>query len=118
MDLGVGSFVFSQGVVSSIPLLKDAAYLTAPLLPKLISTVTKTIPVIFIGLLRVLLVKGTEYPVGLPPLLPTRTHLPSRNTNPNMAHTRTSSLRWPSSQFSKSHCMRLSAISRYLSSAF
>ena len=93
MDLGVGSFVFSQGVVSSIPLLKDSAYLTTPLRLKLISTTKKILPVIFIGVLRVLLVKGTEYPVGLPPLLPTATHLPSRNTNPNMAHIGTFSLR-------------------------
>jgi phosphatidylinositol glycan class W len=64
MDLGVGSFVFSQGVVSSIPLLKDPAHLTAPLPPKLISVTKKTLPIILLGLIRVLLVKGTEYPVG------------------------------------------------------
>ena len=63
MDLGVGSFVFSQGVVSSIPLLKDPAYLNAPLPPKLISVIKKTLPIISLGLIRVLLVKGTEYPV-------------------------------------------------------
>ncbi|KAF8221827.1 GWT1-domain-containing protein [Tricholoma matsutake] len=62
MDLGVGSFVFSQGVVSAIPLLKDSAYLTAPLQPKLISVTKKILPIIFLGLIRVLLVKGTEYP--------------------------------------------------------
>lgn len=63
MDLGVGSFVFSQGIVSAIPLLKDPAYLNAPLKPKLLSVTRKTLPVIFLGLVRVLLVKGTEYPV-------------------------------------------------------
>jgi glucosaminylphosphatidylinositol acyltransferase len=63
MDLGVGSFVFSQGVISSIPLLKDPAYLTAPLLQKLTSVTKKVLPLIFLGLIRVLLVKGTEYPV-------------------------------------------------------
>jgi phosphatidylinositol glycan class W len=66
MDIGVGSFVFSQGIVSSIPLLKDPAYLTAPLLPKLISVTKKTLPIILLGLMRVILVKGTEYPVGMP----------------------------------------------------
>ncbi|KAF9461756.1 GWT1-domain-containing protein [Collybia nuda] len=62
MDLGVGSFVFSQGIVSAIPLLKDPAYLNAPIVPKLFSVTRKTLPIIFIGLVRVLLVKGTEYP--------------------------------------------------------
>ena len=63
MDMGVGSFVFSQGVVSAIPLLKDPLYLTSPLIPKTTRTLRKTLPVILLGLVRVLLVKGTEYPV-------------------------------------------------------
>lgn len=63
MDLGVGSFVFSQGIVTAIPLLKNPAYLNAPLRPKLLSVTRKTIPIILLGLVRVLLVKGTEYPV-------------------------------------------------------
>ncbi|KDR66506.1 hypothetical protein GALMADRAFT_259350 [Galerina marginata CBS 339.88] len=62
MDLGVGSFVFSQGVVSAIPLVKDASYLQAPLFPKLLRVTWKSLPIIALGLLRVLLVKGTEYP--------------------------------------------------------
>ncbi|KAF4613004.1 hypothetical protein D9613_010764 [Agrocybe pediades] len=62
MDLGVGSFVFSQGIVSAIPLVKDAAHLRAPLLPKLVSVTKKCVPVIALGVVRVLLVKGTEYP--------------------------------------------------------
>jgi glucosaminylphosphatidylinositol acyltransferase len=66
MDLGVGSFVFSQGVVSAIPLIKDPSHLTAPLKPKLITVIRKTLPIIVLGLVRVLLVKGTEYPVRLP----------------------------------------------------
>lgn len=63
MDLGVGSFVFSQGVVSSIPLLKDPSHLSAPLKSKFFTVIRKTLPIIFLGLVRVLLVKGTEYPV-------------------------------------------------------
>lgn len=62
MDIGVGSFVFSQGVVSAIPLLKNPAYLTHPFLPKLISTLKKTSPLLILGLIRVVAVKGTEYP--------------------------------------------------------
>lgn len=63
MDLGVGSFVFSQGLVTAIPLLKDTTYLHAPLKPKLESVTRKMVPIILLGLLRVILVKGTEYPV-------------------------------------------------------
>ncbi|KAJ7641759.1 GWT1-domain-containing protein [Roridomyces roridus] len=62
MDLGVGSFVFSNGVVSAIPLLKDSRHLSAPILPKLGDVLRRTIPIIALGLIRVLLVKGTEYP--------------------------------------------------------
>ncbi|KAJ7777529.1 GWT1-domain-containing protein [Mycena maculata] len=62
MDLGVGSFVFSNGVVSAIPLLKDPRHLTAPMFPKVRAVVGKTLPIIALGVIRVLLVKGTEYP--------------------------------------------------------
>ncbi|KAG6810913.1 hypothetical protein H0H92_009843 [Tricholoma furcatifolium] len=62
MDLGVGSFVFSQGLVSAIPLLKNPAYLSAPALPKIVSVTRKSIPIILLGVVRVILVKGTEYP--------------------------------------------------------
>ncbi|KIM36234.1 hypothetical protein M413DRAFT_427632 [Hebeloma cylindrosporum] len=62
MDLGVGSFIFSQGIVSAIPLVRDPSYITAPFLPKLLRVTKKSFPVIVLGLIRVLLVKGTEYP--------------------------------------------------------
>ncbi|KAG2347263.1 GWT1-domain-containing protein [Suillus weaverae] len=62
MDIGVGSFVFSQGVVSAIPIIKDISYLQAPILPKLKSVSRKMIPIIVLGILRIVLVKGTEYP--------------------------------------------------------
>ncbi|KAF8637760.1 hypothetical protein AX16_010747 [Volvariella volvacea WC 439] len=62
MDLGVGSFVFSQGIVSAIPLLKNPAYLTSPLGPKVGYVVRKALPILVLGLVRVVLVKGTEYP--------------------------------------------------------
>ncbi|KAJ7171681.1 GWT1-domain-containing protein [Mycena crocata] len=62
MDLGVGSFVFSNGVVSAIPLLKDSRHLKAPLVSKVVAVVRKCLPIIALGVVRVLLVKGTEYP--------------------------------------------------------
>ena len=63
MDLGVGSFVFSQGVVSAIQLIKDSAYLTSPIVSKFIRVIRKSLPIIVLGLIRVLLLKGTDYPV-------------------------------------------------------
>ncbi|KDQ09526.1 hypothetical protein BOTBODRAFT_117080 [Botryobasidium botryosum FD-172 SS1] len=62
MDMGVGSFVFSQGLVSAIPLLKNPSHLSAPLFPKLAESLRKVWPVLLLGLVRVVLVKGTEYP--------------------------------------------------------
>ena len=64
MDLGVGSFVFSQGVVSAIQLIKDPAFLLAsPVVSKFIRVTRKSLPIIVLGLLRVVLVKGTYYSV-------------------------------------------------------
>ncbi|KAK0203575.1 GWT1-domain-containing protein [Desarmillaria ectypa] len=62
MDLGVGAFVFSQGVISAIPLIKSPTYLASPVLSKLVITIRKVFPVMVLGIVRVLLVKGTEYP--------------------------------------------------------
>lgn len=64
MDLGVGSFVFSQGIVSATQLVKDPTYLTSPIAPKLLRVTRKSFPIILLGLIRVLLVKGTDYPVN------------------------------------------------------
>jgi phosphatidylinositol glycan class W len=64
MDLGVGSFVFSLGVVSVIPVIKNPGLLRDPLLPKVLAASKKVIPLLVIGLVRVLAVKGTEYPVS------------------------------------------------------
>ncbi|KAI0073556.1 hypothetical protein K474DRAFT_1686168 [Panus rudis PR-1116 ss-1] len=62
MDLGVGSFVFSQGVVSALPIIKNPTYLTSPLVPKLTTVLRKCLPLLLLGLLRTVSVKGTEYP--------------------------------------------------------
>jgi len=48
----------------SLPLLKDPTQLSFPLLPKIISTARKTMPVLLLGVVRVILVKGSEYPVS------------------------------------------------------
>lgn len=64
MDLGVGSFVFSQGVVSAIPLIKNPTYLRARVVSKLVSVTRKSLPLLVLGLLRTLSVKGVEYPVS------------------------------------------------------
>lgn len=63
MDLGVGSFVFSQGIVSAIQLIKDPAHLMSPIVPKLLHVTRKSFPIIVLGVIRVILVKGTDYPV-------------------------------------------------------
>lgn len=55
--------MFSQGIVSAIPLIKDRAYLRAAPLTKILAVTQKCLPVIALGLLRTLSVKGTEYPV-------------------------------------------------------
>ncbi|KAK0220317.1 GWT1-domain-containing protein [Armillaria fumosa] len=62
MDLGVGAFVFSQGVISAISLVKRPTYLASPVFSKLSVTTRKVFPVMVLGIVRVLLVKGTEYP--------------------------------------------------------
>ena len=63
MDLGVGSFVFSQGLVSAIPILKDVSVLEEPSLPKIFQAMKKAFPLLVLGLTRVILVKGVDYPV-------------------------------------------------------
>ena len=64
MDLGVGSFVFAQGIVSALPILRNPAYISSKMIPKLISVIRKSLPVISLGLARVIAVKGTDYPVS------------------------------------------------------
>ena len=64
MDMGVGSFVFSQGIVSAIPLVKTSAHSRPPLTKEIASVIVKCAPVLALGLIRVVLVKGAQYPVG------------------------------------------------------
>lgn len=65
MDLGVGSFVFAQGLVAAIPLIKDPNYVSAATFPKIVKATKKVLPLLALGLARVLFVKGTAYPVRM-----------------------------------------------------
>ena len=116
MDLGVGSFVFSQGIVSAIPLVRDPRYLTGPLLPKLFNVTRKCLPIIALGVVRVLLVKGTEYPVSyLQTTLSTNIQQHCRNTLRNTASIGTSSSRslsYPSFKFCYTLCSPCSQYQR------
>ncbi|KZT08215.1 uncharacterized protein LAESUDRAFT_757895 [Laetiporus sulphureus 93-53] len=62
MDLGVGSFVFSQGIISAMPVVKNPAHLTEPLVAKVLKVIRKCYPLFVLGLFRTLSVKGVEYP--------------------------------------------------------
>lgn len=65
MDLGVGSFVFSQGVVSAIPIIKLPDHLSSPLKPKVVRVLRRSLPIWVLGFLRLILVKMSDYPVSL-----------------------------------------------------
>ena len=63
MDMGVGSFVFSAGVVSVRPILKGKiAGDKETLLQRLTVSLRHSIPLIILGLVRLYSVKGLEYP--------------------------------------------------------
>lgn len=61
MDVGVGSFVFSMGVVSikSFTSLPDQSAFS-----RIARSLYKSLPIILLGLVRVIMVKGSEYPVS------------------------------------------------------
>ncbi|KAJ5578538.1 GPI-anchored wall transfer protein 1 [Penicillium hispanicum] len=63
MDLGVGSFVFSAGVVSARAVLKRRTSNAAPttLLSRLLGSVRHSIPLLVLGLIRLWSVKGLDY---------------------------------------------------------
>jgi hypothetical protein len=63
MDMGVGSFVFAQGLMSASPLLRSPSFIHAPLVPKLVRSVTKVVPMFALAAARIIAVKGTAYPV-------------------------------------------------------
>jgi hypothetical protein len=103
MDVGVGSFVFSLGMVSSRPFsaLPDKQL---PFFQRLYRASLKTLPTLALGFVRLAMVKQSRYPVRsymqdiCPDLLKaTLTRISSlrldwrRNTRPNTAFIGTSS---------------------------
>ncbi|KAL0264510.1 Glucosaminyl phosphatidylinositol (GlcN-PI) nositol acylation protein [Diplodia seriata] len=62
MDLGVGSFVFSGGVVSARAILKQQATgKSLPLTTRLYASTKHSIPLLVLGLIRLWTVKGLDY---------------------------------------------------------
>lgn len=66
MDLGVGSFVFSLGLISALPLLRKTE--TRRMVPALWSSIKRSAGVLLLGVVRVISVKGVDYPVSRPVL--------------------------------------------------
>ncbi|KAI1766125.1 GPI-anchored wall transfer protein 1 [Hypoxylon sp. FL1150] len=62
MDVGVGSFVFSAGVVAARPVLKERAEGRAtPLLQRLVYSMRHSLPLLVLGIIRLISVKGLDY---------------------------------------------------------
>lgn len=62
MDLGVGSFVFSAGVVAARPVLRERAEgKTTPLRQRLLQSLRHSLPLLVLGVIRTLSVKGLDY---------------------------------------------------------
>lgn len=62
MDLGVGSFVFSAGVVAARPVLKEQVSGTSqPLAKRLAVSIKHSLPLLLLGIIRTLSVKGLDY---------------------------------------------------------
>lgn len=73
MDLGVGSFVFSSGLVSARPIVSGKPL--PPLAKRLQSALRSTLALLVLGGVRLALVKGVDYAVRKP------TSNPSLHTN-------------------------------------
>ncbi|PTB37492.1 Glucosaminyl phosphatidylinositol (GlcN-PI) nositol acylation protein [Trichoderma asperellum] len=62
MDMGVGSFVFSAGIVAARPVLKERATgRRTSLAVRLLQSFRHSIPLLVLGFIRLLSVKGLEY---------------------------------------------------------
>ena len=61
MDLGVGSFVFSAGVVAARPVIQQREKGEAPLGRRLVQSLRHSLPLLVLGVVRTLSVKGLDY---------------------------------------------------------
>lgn len=61
MDMGVGSFVFTAGVVSARSTLKEASGKRPPVSKRLITSFRHAIPLLILGTIRFVSVKGLDY---------------------------------------------------------
>lgn len=61
MDMGVGAFVFTAGVVSARSALKEASGRRPPLSKRLITSFRHAIPLLVLGTIRFISVKGLDY---------------------------------------------------------
>ncbi|CAG8715796.1 16558_t:CDS:2, partial [Funneliformis caledonium] len=61
MDLGVGSFVFSSGIVAAKPFLKRPENRFKPLKGQLVKAVKQSFPILSLGFIRLIMVKGVDY---------------------------------------------------------
>jgi phosphatidylinositol glycan class W len=61
MDMGVGSFVFTAGVVSARSTLKEGSGRRPPLSKRLITSFRHAVPLIVLGIIRFISVKGLDY---------------------------------------------------------
>ncbi|GAC95283.1 GPI-anchored wall transfer protein 1 [Pseudozyma hubeiensis SY62] len=61
MDMGVGSFVFSLGIISALPFLKSPENRFRGVRRQLWSDFRKCLPLLALGVVRVVSVKGVEY---------------------------------------------------------
>ncbi|KAG6368458.1 hypothetical protein INS49_002665 [Diaporthe citri] len=62
MDIGVGAFVFSAGVVAARPVLKERAQgHGTPLFRRLVYSMRHSLPLLVLGVIRLLSVKGLDY---------------------------------------------------------
>jgi phosphatidylinositol glycan class W len=62
MDLGVGSFVFSAGVVAARPVLKERAERRpTPMVRRILLSLRHSLPLFVLGIVRTLSVKGLDY---------------------------------------------------------
>jgi phosphatidylinositol glycan class W len=61
MDMGVGSFVYTAGVVSVRSFLKTGTKQRPPLSTRMVHSIRHSVPLLVLGIIRLLSVKGLDY---------------------------------------------------------